>query len=235
VGSPDVDAGPYDARMGERIQCRVDFDFRLFREDTGPTGTLPKTWYFDLPVERDRPADWTELLSRLFYDANVRLSRQEPQESGYFEFTRYAVSPVDLGLLLAWDGDRSSAAVAGHMPWLLAAHKVVWEFTACHFVDDFGAYDGMEFEDFTELVLYRAMDSGVIRLDVARAFLDRFYPGRASLVLADRDRRYANLVGIRPAQGFRRRPGEQPWRCGPLLSRDLPPPPGAARQSLAPR
>jgi hypothetical protein len=215
--------------MGERIQCRIDFDFRLVREDTGPTGTLPKTWYFDLPAERDRPADWTELLSRLFYDANVRLSHQEPRESGYFEFTSYAVSRVDLGMMLAWAGDRSTSAIAAHMPWLLAAYKVVWEYTACHFVDDFGAYDGMEFEDFTELVLYRAMDTGIIGLAAALAFLDRFYPGRGAQVLAERDRRYANLVGIRPTQGFRRLPGEQPWRCGPLLTRDLPPPPVAAR------
>jgi hypothetical protein len=211
--------------MGERIQCRVDFDLWLVREDTGPTSTTAKFWYFDLPAERDRPADWTELLSRLLYDANVRLSRQEPHDPGYFEFTRYAVTPVDLPLMLAWNGDRSSEAVAAHLPWLTAAHKVVWEFTACHFIDDLGAYDGMEFEDFTELVLYRAMDTGLLPAAEAAAFLDRFYPGRGRQVLADRDRRYANLVGIRPPRGFRRLPGEQPWRCGPLLARDLGPPP----------
>jgi hypothetical protein len=208
--------------MGEHTQQRVDLQYRLTTpSEPASPGTRHKTWFFDLPVERERPDAWEELLQRIFYDANVKLRRREPGDEAWLALDRFEISPVDVGIMLAWDGTMSWDAAAAHLPWLLSAAAAVWEFAACYIVDDAGAYDGMEGEDFTELVLCRALRSGRVTEPDARAFLDRFYPGRGEAVFADRRQRFRNLLGLRDTVEFRKAPGAQPWCSGPVREADL--------------
>jgi hypothetical protein len=123
---------------------------------------------------------------------------------------------VSTATMLAWDGVASHDQAAAHLPWILAAGAVSWEFSACYFVDDTGAYDGMTGYDFSELILYRALAAGAISADESLAFLDRLYPGRGGDVFAERAERYANLIVVRPAAAYRRPPGSEPWISGPV-------------------
>lgn len=203
-------------------QQRVDLQYRLVQ----PTGlmsatTMPKTWFFDLPVHRERPELWTELLHRIVYDANVRLRRQAPYDEAWLRLDGFTVEPVDLAHMLAWDGTRTREAIAEHLPWIISAGSIVWETAGCLIVDDAGRYDGMEGEDFAELILYRALDEGRIDEAGVRDFLERLYPGRGAAYLADRRRRSANLVAIRPTSAFRKAPGLPPFGSGPPRPEDL--------------
>lgn len=208
--------------MGEHTQQRVDLQYRLATaSDPASPGPQQKTWFFDLPVDRCPSSAWEELLHRIFYDANVMLRRREPADEAWLALDRFEVSPVDLDTMLAWDGTASREAAGAHLPWLLSASAVVWEPAACYIVDDDGVYDGMEGEDFTELVLCRALNTGRVDEAAARTFLDRFYPGRGEAVFADRRQRYRNLLGIRDTVEFRKAPGTQPWCSGPVRETDL--------------
>ena len=197
-------------------QFRVDLAYRL----AGPAGrsadTHSKTWFFDLAV-----VNWDELLHRLFYDANVGLRRREPRDENWLALDSYQVSPVLLGTMLAWDGEATAAKAAAHLPWILASGEVSWEFTSCHLVDETGAYDGMTGNDFSELVLYRALAEGRVTDDAARDFLAKLYPANGASVYADRQQRMANLVAVRPANAFRRPPGSTPFASGPIRDEDL--------------
>jgi hypothetical protein len=70
--------------------------------------------------------------------------------------------------------------------------------------------------DFSELLLYRALDAGETSPELAFAFLSHLYPNSGPKVFAERSERYANLVGVRPTVLFRRPPGTQPWISGPV-------------------
>ena len=192
-------------------QYRVDLAYRL----AGPMGrsvdTHRKTWFFDLAA-----ADWDELLNRLFYDANVGLRRREPNDQNWLALDSYQVTPVQVGTMLAWDGEATSEKAAAHLPWILASGAVTWEYTSCHRVDETGAYDGMTGNDFSELILYRAMDAGRVGDRQAQEFLNKLYPGNGASVFADRRERMANLVTVRPAGAFRRAPGSRPYESGPV-------------------
>jgi hypothetical protein len=72
------------------------------------------------------------------------------------------------------------------------------------------------FDDFSELVLYRAMAAGRVTDEQARKFLTKLYPGNGDSVFADRRDRMANLVTVRPATAFRRAPGSRPYASGPV-------------------
>jgi hypothetical protein len=73
--------------------------------------------------------------------------------------------------------------------------------------------------DFSELVLYRALDEGLVTDGQARDFLAKLYPGNPA-VYDDRDERRSNLVGVRPTTAFRRSPGTTPFTSGPVLAED---------------
>lgn len=204
--------------MGMRIQKRVDLTYGL---STRGSEALEKTWFFDLPTQHDHQEAWTELLHRIFYDANLKMTRREPGDQAFLFLRDFRVAPVDAATMLAWDGTTTREATAVHNPWIRSAHQVVWEFTACYFVDETGAYDGMEGEDFAELTLYRALADGRATEVTARAFLDRLYPGHGSAIFADRLARLRNLLGVRATREFRRPPGSRPWRSGPVQPEDL--------------
>jgi len=197
-------------------QYRVDLAYRL----AGPNGRTPdthsKAWYFDLPV-----ADWDELLHRLFYDANVGMRRREPYDETWLALDSYQVSPVLVDTMLAWDGEATADKAAVHLPWILASAAVTWEYTSCHLVDAAGGYDGMTGNDFSELVLYRALAGGRITDAQALEFLAKLYPGSGPAVFADREARLANLAAVRATTAFRRPPGSTPYTSGPVRAEDL--------------
>jgi hypothetical protein len=189
---------------------RVDLSYRL----VGPFGRSPdthhKTWFFDLPAPR-----WDELLPRIFYDANVAMRRQEPHDESWLALDDYDGRPVPVGAMLAWDGEATSAKAAAHLPWILSSCAVTWEFTSCYLVDETGAYDGMTGNDFSELMLYRALEEGRATGAQAREFLAKLYPGNPS-VYAERQQRLANLVTVRATTDFRRPPGSTSFVSGPV-------------------
>jgi hypothetical protein len=205
-----------------RVQRRVDLTYRLVRGDLQVSpGTQAKTWFFDIPTARDTGERWAELLSRIFYDANVRLQRNEPGDLGWFMLDRRSVTPVDPARMLAWDGSRNRESLTAYLPFLESAARVIWEGAGCWIVDDAGRYDGMEGEDFAELVLYRTHDAGQLGADAAVTFLDRLYPGHGAACWTSRQQRLANLDAVRPTAQFRSPPDTQPASCGPPRPEDV--------------
>jgi hypothetical protein len=194
---------------------RVDLTYRL----ATPFGRSPeargKTWFFEWAA-----GDWDELLHRVFYDANVGLRQREPHDESWMALDTYEVGPVAVGTMLAWDGEATAAKAEAHLPWIRSSGAVSWEYTSCYLVDGSGAYDGMTGNDFSELVLYRALDAGLVTGEQAREFLAKLYPGNPA-VYAERRERMANLVGVRPAAAFRRVPGSTPFASGPVRAEDL--------------
>jgi hypothetical protein len=197
-------------------QYRVDLAYRLAGPAGRSTDAHSKTWFFDRPA-----ADWEELLHRLFYDANVGLRRREPNDENWLALDSYQVSPVLVDTMLAWDGGATAAKAAAHLPWILASGAVTWEYTSCHLVDETGAYDGMTGNDFSELVLYRALSAGRVTDAQAREFLAKLYPSNGDPIYADRRERMANLVTVRATTAFRRAPGSTPYVSGPIRYEDL--------------
>ncbi|WP_030434191.1 hypothetical protein [Actinoplanes subtropicus] len=197
--------------MPEPEQYRVDLAYRLASLAGRSAGTQSKTWFFDLAAP-----DWAELLHRVFYDANVGLRRREPNDENWLALDDYQVSPVSVDTMLAWDGEATAEKAAAHLPWILSSGAVTWEYTSCYRVDEAGGYDGMTGNDFSELVLYRAMAAGRVTDEQAREFLTKLYPGNGDSVFADRRDRMANLVTVRPTSAFRRAPGSRPYASGPV-------------------
>jgi hypothetical protein len=197
-------------------QYQVDLAYRL----AGPFGFTPdthdKTWYVDAPAT----VDWPELMHRIFYDANVGLRRAAPDDETWLALDSYEVSPVTAGAMLAWDGEATAEKAAAHLPWILAAGATSWEFSACYIVDETGRYDGMTGNDFSELILYRALADGRVTEAQAREFTAKLYPGNPS-VFDDRPQRLTNLLAVRPAEAFRRAPGSVPFIAGPVQPEDL--------------
>ena len=202
---------------GHRSQRRIDLAYRLIGADGAASAqTMPKTRFFDVPVERDHRNWWGELLHRIFFDANVKLREHEPDDSSWLAMDSFEILPVSVAELFAWNGSRDLDSVAGTVPMLVAAANVVWEWSGNYFVDDAGMYDGMAGEDFAELVAYRALMDGNATEASVLDLLERLYPGRGAEVFAGRDARYANLTVIRPTDHFRKLPGAEPWASGPL-------------------
>jgi hypothetical protein len=211
-----------DSPPDGRTQQRVDLRYRVAGADgTVTPATLPRSWYFDLPMRRHRTEAWTELLQRIFYDANVALRRRKPQDGEWYVLDSVDVSPVDGARMLAWDGTRTEESALAHLPWMLAPGGTFWESASRLIVDDAGRYDGMEGEDFSELVLYRALAQGRVDEPAARAFLERLYPGHGADCFGDREQRFANIVEVRPTDEFRRAPGTTPWSSGPPSPQDV--------------
>jgi len=200
-----------------RALMRVDLEYSL----CSPYGrvspnTQSKSWFFDIPAARDSDEAWTELLNRIFYDANVRLGHAEPGDVNFLNLETFAHTPVDVEAML-----RDAGASWDALPWFEAARKVIWETTACYFVDDDGQYDVMGPSDFTELVMNRLLLAG--RVDEAKFVA--LFDGLSALVgkppvgrmyFDDRAARFANIIGVRPASFYKRKPGETPVRSGPV-------------------
>ena len=202
---------------GPRVTRRADVHYRLAHPAGAMSGdTHTKSWFFELPRARDDTDGWTELLNRIFYDANVLMRSREPRDEAFLAVDTFTTAPVSAATMLAWDGVATQEQAAVHLPWILSHSAITWEFSACYFVDDAGAYDGMTAYDFSELILYRALEAGQTSEEDALAFLDRLYPGKGGEVFGDRSQRLANLLGVRPSAAFRRAPDTLPWRSGPV-------------------
>jgi hypothetical protein len=202
--------------MSPRIAYRADVQYRLAQIYGASAGTRAKTWFFEIPQSRDTLDGWTELLNRIFYDANMLMRSREPNDTSWLAVDTFTTAPVSTATMLAWSGVATPDQAAVHLPWMLSAGAVSWEFSACYFVDDAGAYDGMTGYDFSELILYRALEAAQTSSEQALVFLDHLYPGRGADVFAERSERYANLLGVRPSDAFRRQPASQPWISGPV-------------------
>jgi hypothetical protein len=204
-----------------RSQQRIDLHFRLVSpEGVATPDTMPKTWFFDVPAARLQTDAWAELLHRIFFDANVRLRDSEPRDASWLTLDSFTVTPVDVAAMMAWDGTATMEKAAEHLPWIVAASKVVWEPSGSYIVDDSGRYDSLNGMEFGELVLYRALDDGTISEPDGHALMTKLYPGSTEDLFLDRAARYANLVVLRPTEAFRRSPGSQPIRSGPVSAAD---------------
>jgi hypothetical protein len=201
----------------DRTFARIDLEYSL----CSPWGrvspnTQSKTWFFELPRARDTDDAWGDLLHRLFYDANVRLGRAEPNDQNFLNLETFTRMPVDLDALLAAD-----VSSWEQVPWFVAQRNVVWEGAPCYFVDDEGQYDLLGASDFTELILNRLLNAG--RIDEAGfvAFFDRLFalagqPSRGQKFFDERATRFLNLVGVRPGGSYKRPPGSTPRISGPV-------------------
>jgi len=198
-----------------RIAYRADVHYRLAQMYGMSDGTQSKTWFFEIPAAGDTGDGWTELLHRIFHDANTLMRSREPNDTSWLAVDSFTTTPVSVATMLAWDGVATQAQAAAHLPWILAAGAVSWEYSGCYYVDETGAYDGMTGYDFSELILYRSMDAGETSPEQALAFLDKLYPGKGESIFRDRPQRYANLVGVRPTDAYRKVPGTQPWMSAP--------------------
>jgi hypothetical protein len=124
---------------------RVDLSYRL----VGPFGRSPtRTWFFDLPAPPGRTAP-PHLLRRQRAHAPTGAPRRE--------LAALDGRPVPVDAMPAWDGEATSAKAAAHLPWILASGAT-------------GAYDGMTGNDFSELMLYRALEEGRATDAQAREF-----------------------------------------------------------------
>lgn len=198
-----------------RVACRVDVHYRLAQIYGASADTHSKTWFFEIPQSRDTADGWRELLNRIFYDANSLMRSREPNDTSWLAVDTFTTTPVSTTTMLAWSGVATQEQAATHLPWILAAGAVSWEFSACYFVDDTGAYDGMTGNDFSELLLYRALDAGQTSPEQTKEFLDHLYLGKGERLYDERSQRYANLVDVRVQDLYRRPPGSQPWISGP--------------------
>jgi hypothetical protein len=183
--------------------------------------SVVRAWFFDLPLTRDVPEAWAELIPRIFYDSNVAYRRREPAESAWVDCESFGIAPIRLEDLLEWrDGQLPP------FPWIEQDRSKVWEPAVCFSIDDQGHYDFLSADDFTELLLHRLLIARKIDADGFVAFMDR-YSGQMKLgegrrILADAARRYLNLVSVRVGTGgFRKRPGDLPLECGPVLPQDV--------------
>ena len=183
--------------------------------------THPRKWFFELPAHCHDAAHWQELMPRIFYDLNVTLRRREPNDHAYIAVGDFNIHLFKPNEILAWDGVSPTG-----LPWVTPDRQRVWEPAVCYFVDEFGRYDVMTAHDFTELLLYRMLEDNTI--DAARFidFLNKYYkekePAGGQRIYDDRETRKANLVVVRdnPHQ-FRKKPGQQPFTCGPLAPEDI--------------
>jgi len=179
---------------------------------------MSKSFYFELPADRDTQAGWFELLHRIFYDSSVESRRQEPSDPNWLALAGFEVMPVNPEQMFAWSGSRDRESVELHMPWWTARDGITSHRYACWWVDDRGRYDGMAVDEFTELLCYRAVESGVFEATQVLALMTLIHqdPSVAARMLDDRDQRLANLTCVRPTQAFRKQPDSRPCLSGPL-------------------
>ncbi len=202
----------------DRVYRRVVVRYFLASHQGSSPDRMSKSFYFELPADRDTEAGWFELLHRIFYDASVESRRKEPSDTNWLALESFEVIPIDLQLMFAWSGSRDRDSIERHMPWWTARDGIVAHTYACWWVDDSGRYDGMAVDEFTELLSYRAVELGVIEATQVLALMTRIYqdPSVAARMFEDRQQRLANLTCVRPTTAFRKQPDSRPCLSGPL-------------------
>lgn len=194
-------------------RCRVSLHYRLVRDGVPTPDTQQKTWFFDLPRKWATAEGFREILNRIFFDTNAMMRAREPGDRAHLALDSFTVAPVDLAETLSWDGTATREAAAKYLPWIIAHQRLVWEPAACLVVDEAGRYDGMTGNDFSELVVFRALEEGAIGEAEALSFIQKLFPGggpsNGQGMFDDRAQRMANLVMVRPQPG-RRTPNQRP-------------------------
>lgn len=213
-----------------RVFRAVELHFRLATPQGSSIETSERRWVFEIPAARDHREAWHELLHRIFYDQNVEGRRAEPGDWNWLAMDRFEVSPIDLTAATEWSGARDPASIAAHVPWHAAMTATS---PACWWVDDEGRYDGMEAEDFSELIGLRRFAAGELDEAGLVRFLDTLYPGFGARVFAERATRLANIACVR-TRGFRKAPGEPPIASGPPRAAHVSPPSAGAPRAPAP-
>jgi large subunit ribosomal protein L7/L12 len=180
--------------------------------------TSPRCWFFELPRDHDTPEHWKELVPRIMFDINTGLRRRQPDDLAWIDVESIKVYPVRPRQVLT-----APETAPRSLAWVNFDKERVWEPAVCYYVDDAGRYDVMSGHDFTELLLYRLLDSGGITPEQFRGFLDRYYgesdPAAGLRIYADRWARLANLTTIRAdAVAPRKTPYEPPFSCCPDVS-----------------
>src|SRR5215813_14303313 len=100
-----------------RVARRADVAYRLAHPAGAVSGTTQsKTWFFELPQERDDTDGWTELLNRIFYDANTLMQRREPRDPNWLAVDSFTTAPVWAATMLAWDGEATRENAEAHLP-----------------------------------------------------------------------------------------------------------------------
>lgn len=207
-----------------RVFRAVHLHYRLVTPFGASAETTERRWVFEIPAARDTPAAWRELLDRIFADRTAALRRAEPDDPNGLGLDRFEVTAIEPTTLLEWSGARAD------LPWHTEVSVIA---ATCWWVDDDGRYDGMEADDFTELIALRLHAAGTIDDDRLTAHLEALYPGRGDRYFADRQARLANITCVRPTDAPRLAP--DPRRAAPQLSpraaprptRPDPPPPPA--------
>jgi len=202
---------------------RIDLEYRLVRYGAATPTTQEKSWFFAIPRTRDSEAAWSELLHRLFYDANIRLRRREPDDPGWLALDSFRTHTLDPAHVLGWNGQTDEPTAREYLPWFLSARAVVWEGSACWIVDDVGRYDALSPYDYCELMIDRLLAAATTGAAGAISFFDKLYPGKGQAIYDDRAQRIANVKAIRtPEPGvFRKPPGAEPVASGPPQAEDL--------------
>ncbi len=198
---------------GAAQDLKVDVEFSIVRPNgVREAKTLSKTWYFDVPAKRADKAAMTELIHRIFFDANVKLRQREPDDKAWLTMVSFKTSPVDTKGLAEWDFSGPP------MPWYAADWAIVWEPGACFFVADDGRYDTMQAPDFTELLMNRMLDAKAVTKDQFVSFFEKMYPkppGNGQKLYDARAERVKNLVSVRTGP-WRKTPGAKPIASGPV-------------------
>ena len=193
---------------------------RLADGDRAPE-SANRAWFFDLPIGRDTPEAWAELIPRIFYDHNVAFRRREPHEDVWVDCEAFGIANLEPGILMEWADDSMPP-----FPWIDQDRSKLWEPSVCYFVDDEGRYDDLSAHSFTELLLHRLLHAGKIGADDFVQFIDRYSGKRGSgegrRIFADAQRRYLSLVTVRGNTSvYRMPPGIVPPICGPVRPEDL--------------
>jgi hypothetical protein len=168
-----------------------------YRHSTMGGPAQRKTWFFAAPESRDSDADFLELLERIFADANAKLRAAEPDDRSSLVLSSFAMTPLNVRDIAGWTGATDAETTRKYLPWFLSERAVVWEFSACWLVDENGRYDGLDAYAFTELMLYRGVETQQIAEAEAVSFLDKLYSGRGRAIFDDRAARLRNIDVIR--------------------------------------
>ncbi len=217
-GAAAMAANPH--RRGQQL---IEMTYDAVFPDGTRSAPATKTWFVDVPVSLSAMEFWEELVLRILYDANTNRQRADPLERSWFDLDGCNLAVVDPLHTLAWDGAFTEASLTAYLPFLVAQAKVSWEASACFLVDEMGEYSTLRAEQFIELLVYRALDSGRITEDIARTFLERLFPGQAEDLLGRWPTALDELTANRATRQFRKTPAQVPFQAGPVDPADLAP------------
>lgn len=193
-------------------------EVQLTCRHTTPTSFAPGTeslrWYFEIPAERDTQEGWTELLHRIFYNANCFIRQEQPSDNGWQALEDFRVVDVNSEQALQWDGQPTAESAMKSIPWCVL--QTTWDPSICYWVDSKGVYDALDFNAYCELLANRWVENGKPE-QAAQAFIRKLYPDVWEKVWRERHQRMENVACIRqpnPIPIFRE-PGQRPWVSGP--------------------